>query len=506
MERKYGQLNISKVDQMKRVIQFLSLILIVAAFACTNAKVKPAEQKVTTDIPRPNIIMILCDDLGYADVGFNGSKEITTPHLDKLAGNGTVCSSAYVPHPFCGPSRAGIMTGRYPHKFGSQFNVPVNSGDIGGEGIPLKETFISNVLQNAGYYTGAVGKWHLGGVPKYHPNVRGFDDYYGFLGGGHDYFPERYRPIYEQRLKEGRKVIGDYVKPLEHNGKEVRETEYITDALSREATRFVNDAAQKEAPFFLYLAYNAPHSPLQAKEEDLAKFDHITDEKRKTYAAMVYAVDRGIGRLVQALENNNELDNTLIIFFSDNGGKLKLGATNTPLREGKGSTCEGGYRIPMFLHWPNALPKGRRFEHPLSALDFYPTLCKLTQAKVPTEKELDGKDIWNDLIEGSAPHKGEMIYAMRHRSGYTDIGARMDNWKILKTNQNNWHLFDIENDLGELNDLSSQHPDRLKAMVSQVENWSQSHTEPLWYNPANIAQDWEEKEMGKFKTTFKIGE
>ena len=473
-------------------------------FACSSSKTNNGENTENASADRPNIIMILCDDLGYADVGFNGSKEIPTPHMDKLAANGTICGSAYVPHPFCGPSRAGLMTGRYPHTFGSQFNLPVNGDDVSGQGIPTEETFISKVLQNADYYTGAVGKWHLGGLSDFHPNKRGFDDYYGFLGGGHDYFPEKYRPIYEKRLKQGMKVIGDYVKPLEHNGKEVRETEYITDALSREAVRFVNDASKKDDPFFLYLAYNAPHSPLQAKEEDLAKFDHISDEKRKTYAAMVYAVDRGIGRLVKSLEDNNELDNTLIIFFSDNGGKLVLGATNTPLREGKGSTCEGGYRVPMFFHYPKVVPAGRRFEHPISALDFYPTFARLAKAEIPKGKELDGKDIWDDFLSGNAPHAGEMIYAMRHRSGYSDIGGRIDDWKVLKLKQKDWQLFDMKKDLGEKNDLSDQYPERLKEMVSIVEKWSMSHIEPLWFNPADLEQDWKEKEMAKFEGTFEV--
>lgn len=455
---------------------------------------------------RPNIVVILCDDLGYSDVGFNGAKDIITPELDHLAYNGMRFSAAYVAHPFCGPSRAGLMTGRYPHTFGSQFNLPQNSGELLNTGIPLEETFISKVLQNAGYYTGIVGKWHLGAVPEYHPLNRGFDDFYGFLGGGHRYFPSQYQPIYEKQKAEGKTIINDYLKPLEYNNNEVRETEYITDALSREAARFVDEASKKENPFFLYLAYNAPHSPLEAKEEDLTKFNFIKDKKRKTYAAMVYAVDRGVGKLVNALKRNNQLDNTLIIFLSDNGGKVALGATNAPLQKGKGSTQEGGYRVPMFFHWPKGIKGGNIFEHPVSAIDFYPTFASLAKAEIPKTKILHGKDIWNDLTQGSEPHKNEMIYALRHREGYSDVGARKGDWKILKTNQNNWKLFNIKKDISEQNDLSDQYPEQMQEMILEVKSWTKAHIEPKWYDPDSLKYLWKTHEMNAFKTVFDLEE
>ena len=185
---------------------------------------------------RPNIVVVMCDDLGYSDVGFNGATDIRTPSLDVLAKNGTICSSGYVTHPFCGPSRMGLMSGRYPHTFGAPFNLP-NSGhgidEYNKEGISVDETLISTVLQNAGYCTGAIGKWHMGTTARFHPNTRGFDDFYGFLGGGHYYFPEKYRPIYERQARAGKKHIHEYALPLEHNGKVVRETEYMTERMAR---------------------------------------------------------------------------------------------------------------------------------------------------------------------------------------------------------------------------------------------------------------------------------
>ncbi len=487
-------------------MKYFSLtILILLIFGCSNTKSTELKSSTKTTAARPNIIVILCDDLGYADVGFNGSKDIITPHLDQLATNGMVCSAGYVPHPFCGPSRAGLMTGRYPHTFGSQFNLMMNSGELIGEGIPLGEKFMSKNLQEAGYHTGIVGKWHLGAVPDYHPLKRGFDDFYGFLGGGHKYFPHQYQPLYQAQVEAGSKLINDYLKPLEHNHREVKETEYITDALSREAVRFVNDAAKnKKDPFFLYLAYNAPHSPLEAKEEDLAKFKDIKNKKRRTYAAMVYAVDRGVGRLVKALKANNNLENTLIVFFSDNGGKIALGANNFPLKEGKGSTNEGGFRVPMLFHYPKDIPAGSQYNHPVSALDFYPTFAHLAEAVIPKEKQLDGKNIWQDLISGNNSHQGEMIYALRHREGYSDVGARKDDWKVLKTKQKPWRLYHIKDDIGEQHDLSKQHPERVRQMVSEVAAWSKTHTEPRWFDPVELENDWKEKNMAEFGNTFQV--
>jgi arylsulfatase B len=224
---------------------------------------------------RPNILVILADDLGYSDVGFNGGKDVQTPSLDKLARGGTIFTSAYVAHPFCGPSRTSIMTGRYPHPLGAPFNLP-NSGDgierYNQLGVPTSEPFISVMLHHAGYYTGAIGKWHLGITAPYHPNARGFDDFYGFLGGGHEYFPAVYGPKYDKQVKAGAKYINEYLVPLEHNGKPVAETAYLTDGFSREAVRFVR-GGRRPADAVLPLSglQRPPHSPLQAKAGGLGE-------------------------------------------------------------------------------------------------------------------------------------------------------------------------------------------------------------------------------------------
>lgn len=480
---------------MKSIIILLTTIFLIS---CTSQQ----NSNTTKQTERPNILFILCDDLGYSDVGFNGGKDVRTPHLDALAANGATFGSAYTPHPFCGPSRTGIMTGRYPHTIGSPFNLPPNSEEL-NQGIPTSEIYISKMLKDAGYYTGIVGKWHLGVKDEFHPNNRGFDYFYGFLGGGHKYFPEAY-PDAHINPKPAKNERDEYRAAILNNKKPVKETEYLTDAFSREAVNFVNDAAKKDNPFFLYLAYNAPHSPLEATKEDLEKFDHIKDKKRKTFAAMVYAVDRGVGEIVAALKANNQLENTLIIFLSDNGGKLKLGGTNYPLSGQKGTTTEGGHRTPMFFHYPNKIDAGKRYEHVVSGLDFYPTFAHLAGADIPKGKVLHGKNMWTAFEKNESVRPGEMIYVLRHRKDFSDVGARQDEWKLLRLNHEKWQLFNIEEDISEQNDLSDKYPEKVKEMVEKTKAWSTLHTEPQWFHADFARKEWIEEDMPHFEETFKL--
>jgi len=453
--------------------------------------------------PRPNIIVVLCDDLGYSDVGFNGSKDIRTPELDRLAENGIIFNSAYVTHPFSGPSRASLMTGRYSQCIGTPYNLR-DDGLKTDDGVPVSEIFISNVLHDAGYYTAIVGKWHLGFESRFQPNNRGFDDFYGFLGGGHRYFPDQFMPVYKQQFAAGKYPINVYLTPLLHNDKQVNETEYLTDAFSREAVRIVNDAAEKKQPFFIYLSYNAPHVPLEAKEDDLKEFANIHDIDRRTYAAMVYAVDRGVGEIVKALKATNQFDNTLIVFLSDNGGNFDHGASNYPLKGTKGDAWEGGYRVPMFLHWPAKIAAGKRLDYPVSSLDFYPTFAKLANATIPEGKTLDGKEIIG-LLTGKEPLSDDrMIYVLRHREGYNDVGARKGDWKITRMGNEPWGLYNIANDIGEKKNLGGQYPERLKEMVEETKQWTISHIRPLWFYTAKDKEMWNDGEMPRYEETFEV--
>ncbi|WP_452228509.1 MULTISPECIES: sulfatase-like hydrolase/transferase [unclassified Lacinutrix] len=462
------------------------------------------ETKMVETPKRPNIVMILCDDLGYSDVSFNGSKDITTPNLDALAATGTKFTSAYVPHPFCGPSRAGILTGRYAHTIGAQFNLPPNSETI-AQGIDVNEKFMSKMLNEAGYRTGLVGKWHLGAVDKYHPNNRGFDDFYGFLGGGHNYHPEDYKKKYADAEKRGVKVIWDYLSPLEHNGEKVtNDTEYLTDELSNHGVRFIAESSKQDNPFFLFMSYNAPHTPLEAKKEDLEMFANIKDKDRRTYAAMVYAVDRGVKSIVETLKATGEYDNTLIVFYSDNGGRPDKGANNFPLKEGKGSVYEGGYRVPMFFHWNGVVPAGNVYNDPVSALDLYPTFAKLADATIPSTKTLDGKDMWNNFMTNKEVREDGNIFTMRHRNGFSDVGVRNGKWKAVKAYKQDWKLFDIDKDISETNDISAAHPEVLRKLVADAKAWSETHVQPKWWHNKKTGEEWKADKMPHFEKTFSL--
>ncbi|WP_163397320.1 arylsulfatase B [Flavobacterium fluviatile] len=468
----------------------LALILCLVSFGQAQTK-------------KPNILVILCDDLGYNDVGFNGSTDIITPEIDKLAKGGTTFTSAYVGHTFCGPSRAALLTGRYTQEIGTPYNLR-DDGRATPSGVPVKETFMSTMLHDAGYYTSVIGKWHLGDNPEFRPNNRGFDDFYGFLGGGHKYFPEKYQPYYEKQKAAGAYPINVYFTPLLHNDKEVKETEYITDAFSREAVRVIKESSAKKKPFFMYLAYNAPHVPLEAKEEDLKIFENIKDKDRRTYAAMVYAVDRGVGEIVKTLKATNQFDNTLIVFLSDNGGNFDHGANNYPLKGTKGDTFEGGFRVPMFFHWPNQVAAGAQFDHPVTALDLYPTFAHLAKTKLPKGKKVNGLNIWNDLAANTSPHKNEMIYALRYREGYCDVAARKEDWKITRMGNEPWQLFNITNDMGEHKDLAGQFPERVKEMVAETKEWTKSHITPLWFYSQADAEYWASGRLPNYDDTFEI--
>jgi arylsulfatase A-like enzyme len=328
---------------------------------------------------RPNIVLVLADDLGYADLGFQGAKDIPTPNLDRLAAGGMRCTNGYVSHPFCSPTRAGLMTGRYQQRFGYESNPYYDtSGTV--QGLPLTETTLPQVLRESGYSTGQIGKWHLGFTPQHHPLRRGFAESFGFLGGGHDYF----------KAQSGN--ANEYMMPIERNGNVVNEKEYLTDAFSREACAFVRRHAKD--PFFLYLAYNAPHTPQQASKEYLDRFANITDPKRKLCAAMVSAMDDGVGRLLETLRELELESDTLVFFLSDNGGLEENGTQNTPLRGTKGQVNEGGIRVPFIMRWPGQIAAGT-YNQPVISLDIFPTAVAVAglTLKPAVRDKLDGVNI-----------------------------------------------------------------------------------------------------------------
>jgi arylsulfatase A-like enzyme len=423
---------------------------------------------------RPNVIVILADDLGYADVGFNGCKDIPTPNLDALAKNGVRCSNGYVSHPFCSPTRAGLQTGRYQQRFGHE-NNPAWLPEDTKVGLPLTETFLAKQLRAAGYATGAIGKWHLGAAPCFHPNERGFAEYFGFLGGGHMYLPDEKR----QPPKEKTWQV-EYQIPLNRNKEAVEHVGYMTDILSDEAVAFVG--RHKAEPFFLYLAYNAVHTPLQAPGKYLARFPHIADEKRRTYAAMNSAMDDGIGRVVAALREYKLEQDTLIFFLSDNGGPITVvPCSNAPLRGGKGQVLEGGIRVPFLACWPGTLPAGAVYNEPVCAIDLLPTALALAGAP-PPEKPLDGVNLVPHLTGANkaAPH--ERLF-WRTGGGVT-WAVREGRYKLLSSAKaEKPQLYDLDADIGEARDLAAEKPDVVKRLTAAFEAWNAQLVPPIFESP-----------------------
>lgn len=333
---------------------------------------------------KPNMIVIMCDDLGYADVGFNGCKDIPTPNIDRIAENGVRCTSGYTSYSVCGPSRAGFMTGRYGQRFGFERNPQYRTDDP-NMGLPKEEKTFGEALGPVGYATGVVGKWHLGAHPSNHPLNRGFDYFYGHLGGGHRFMPE------ELTIQDGYTATNEeesYRTWIMKNHEAIPPAKYLTDEFSDAAVEFIDRS--KDRPFFLFLSYNAPHLPLQATDEYLARFPKLEGD-RKIYAAMVSAIDDGVGQVFDKLEEYKLLEKTILVFLSDNGGpEPKNASDNGPLRGGKGDSWEGGFRVPFAVQWKGTLPAGTEYHHPVSALDIMGTIVDLADAPVDPKRPLDG--------------------------------------------------------------------------------------------------------------------
>ena len=421
-------------------------------------------------LDKPNIIVILTDDQGYADVGFNGSKDIPTPGIDRIATNGVVFESGYVSYAVCGPSRAGLITGRYQDRFGFSRN-PLLAPKDPTMGLPLTEETMGDVLKKSGYKTGVLGKWHLGVHPTLRPNQRGFDEFYGFLEGGHRYFPEDWNITSEDEAKT---QYDGYRTKLVRNNTPVEETEYLTDALSREALNFVK--AHQDEPFFLYLAYNAPHAPMQATEKYLSRFPTIQDPKRKTYAAMVSAVDDGVGALMDLLAELEIEENTVVFFLSDNGGPTKDNASdNRPLRGFKSDFFEGGVRVPFAMQWKGQVPAGQRFEHPVISLDIFATAASLAQAK--PKNELDGVNLIPFLTgEKQEPPHQALYWRNFDRNRFA---IRTPDSKMILEAQADY-LFDIQRDLSETTNLIGTDLTRKNKLSERIEQWKKLLMEPLF--------------------------
>lgn len=424
---------------------------------------------------RPNLIIILTDDQGYADVGFNGCQDIPTPHIDRIAHEGVRFTNGYVTYPVCSPSRAGMITGRYQGRFGYRRNPTLNPFDENA-GLPLEEENFAEILKKVDYHTGYVGKWHLGTHPKFRPNVRGFDEFYGFVAGGHRYFPE---DLVYQTIEDVDRRGGWYNTKLLRNEERVETDEYLTDELSNEAVDFIVKNHGK--PFFLFLSYNAPHTPMQASQKYLDRFDHISDRLRRIYAAMVSAVDDGVGRVLDTLDDLELNEETLVFFLSDNGGASNNGSRNTPLRANKGTIYEGGMRVPFAFRWTGAIPSGIDYHNPISSMDMLGTMVGLTGVGIAEDRPLDGVDLIPYLTgkKSGLPH--DILFWQMFDKDHSVI--RSGNDKYIDLNKaNKVELYDLSNDKEEQNDLVEKQAEKAKKLQRQLDAWTQQ-LEPARFDP-----------------------
>ncbi len=420
---------------------------------------------------KPNLIVIMTDDMGYADVGFNGCKDIPTPNIDRLAEDGVRCTSGYVGYSVCGPSRAAFMTGRYGQRFGFERNPQYRTQDP-NMGLPKEERTFGEALKPVGYTSGVVGKWHLGAHPSNHPLNRGFDYFYGHLGGGHQYMPEMLTLKDSYAAKNESESYRTWIMK---NHEAVPPRKYLTEEFSEAAVEFVE--ANQEQPFFLFLSYNAPHGPLQATDEYLKRFPKLSG-KRKTYAAMVSCVDDGVGQLLDKLDELKLTENTIIFFLSDNGGpETKNGSDNGVLRGGKGDAWEGGFRVPFAVQWKGVLPAGTTYDKPVSSLDIMGTIAELAGVKADPERSLDGVNLVPYLTgtNDGTPHKA--IYLRKFDGGkYT---VRSGDYKLhRKWKGAELELYDLEKDIGETTNVASQHPEKLRRLEALRVKWDSQLVEP----------------------------
>ncbi len=465
----------------------------------------------------PNVVLILADDLGKTDISLYGGNTVDTPRIDSIGRDGITFSEGYVTAPVCSPSRAGLLTGRYQQRFGfeilchdryacnrvqylafkhfvakspwilSELAAPTKEA-LDRQGIPASEITMADMMRKHGYATGIFGKWHLGYHDQVAPAHRGFDFSYEFRGGftmydyeddpdvvnhPHDDFTE---PFIWKRARNGASAI-------RRNLKEIREDEYLTDAIAREANDWIKD--HKDAPFFAYVPFLAPHTPFQATKKQFARFAHIKDHNKRVYYAMIASLDEAVGSILRTLEETGVADNTLVIFLSDNGGATYTKATeNAPLKGGKFSNFEGGINVPFMMRWPNQLDKGTLFTEPVMSTDIFATLAKLVGASLPTDRHYDGVDLM-PYFTGSK--QGPPHEALCWRSG-GHKAIRKNQYKLVTdTRTGALVLYDLSTDKNETLNIAASQPDTVKALLAELTQWEKQLKNPMWPPVAEFA-------------------
>jgi arylsulfatase B len=437
---------------------------------------------------RPNIVLIVVDDLGFGELGCQGNAEIPTPRIDSIARDGIRFASGYVTASFCSPSRAGLLTGRNQNRFGYDVNPVGAKNDEPGVGLPGSELTLAEQLKTAGYATGLIGKWHLGGTSPYHPLRHGFDEFFGFLHEGHFYSPSPFEGMVTWLRRralpdggagrwvrpDGRLVLSTHLghdepaydagNPILRDGQPVPLPEDLTDALSREAASFIHRHADR--PFFLAVTYNAVHSPMQASVKDVARFPSIDDLQRRVFAGMLAGLDDGVGQVLDALRSEGLDRRTLVFLLSDNGGPTReLTSSNLPLRGGKGDLHEGGIRVPFLARWAGTFPAGAVEDRPVSALDIFPTVSAVAGVPVADDRTLDGTNLVPYLMGEDRGRPHEVLW---WRMG-SRAALRSGDWKLVGDRRGSgemaWELYDLATDEAESVDLADDQPRKVAELA-----------------------------------------
>lgn len=420
----------------------------------------------TIHAAQPNIVVLFSDDAGYADFGFQDKADPAlaklTPRITSLGTEGVVFSNAYVSGAVCSPSRAGTMTGRYQQRFGHDRNIPQNY--MKG-GLPLSEKFVGDRLRPLGYTTGLIGKWHLGYPEAYHPNRRGYDRFYGLLQGSRSYFPQPKNPPHQIFLRD------EQATP---------EGGYTTDRIGDGACDFIR--ANKEKPFFLFVAFTAPHAPLQPKPEVLQAIGKIGNGKRTKYAGLVKSLDDNCGKILDCLNELGLADNTLVVFSNDNGGQTLTGANNFPLRGHKGQLWEGGIRVPMAMRWPAKITPGIVIDTPVISLDWLPTFVDASGNKTEAEWKLDGTSLLPLFRNPAAPLPSRPLF-WRTNGSKGPIAVRDGDWKLINLRDKqpgSLELYHLKEDISESRNVAAEQPEKVKELQTLMATWEKELVEPLW--------------------------
>ncbi|MGA1606470.1 MAG: arylsulfatase B [Planctomycetota bacterium] len=434
---------------------------LIAALACATPLCGQSE-----DLPPepPHIVVLLADDLGWGDVGFHGS-EIPTPHLDALAERGVRLEQFYV-QPVCSPTRGALMTGRYPMRLGLQLGVVRPWAQ---HGLPQNERTLADALRGLGYATAICGKWHLGHAkPAMLPTRRGFDRQYGHYNGALDYFTH----------------IRDGGHDWHRNDRECDDEGYTTDLIADEAVRVLAEHDHSKR-LFLYVPFNAPHTPLQAPDDWIERMGHIEPRNRRVYAAMVACMDAAVGRIVAGLDEHGfAAEDTVVFFCSDNGGIRSLGS-NGPLRGQKGLLYEGGVRVPAIVSWPGHHEAGSTVTAPLHIVDLYPTLLRIAGANLEQQQPIDGLDAWATIAKGALTPHEVILHNVTPWSG----AIRMGRFKLVHNGavqanatkgpaKDTWELFDLDNDLGETTDVTAEHEGVFEDLKARLEAFRAAQAAP----------------------------